>query len=80
MSSLRLNILGRFDARLSSGEVLLLPTRKAEVLLTYLSMTPGQPHPRDRLMNLLWSDRGEDQARKFIAPDLERTQNGVRGN
>jgi len=70
MSSLRLNILGRFDARLSSGEVLLLPTRKAEVLLTYLSMTPGQPHSRDRLMNLLWSDRGEDQARNSLRQTL----------
>ncbi len=30
MSLLRLNMLGRFEARLLSGEALLLPTRKAE--------------------------------------------------
>lgn len=70
MGSLRLNVLGRFEARFSSGEVLLLPTRKAEVLLTYLSMTPGQPHSRDRLMDLLWSDRGEDQARNSLRQTL----------
>ena len=70
MNSLRLKVLGRFEARLPSGEVLLLPTRKVEVLLTYLSMTPGQPHSRDRLMNLLWSDRGEDQARNSLRQTL----------
>jgi TolB-like protein/DNA-binding SARP family transcriptional activator len=78
MSSLRLNILGRFDARLSSGEVLLLPTRKAEVLLTYLSMTPGQPHSRDRLMNLLWSNRGEDQARNSLRQTLSALKKALK--
>ncbi len=70
MSSLRLNILGRFEARLPSGEVLLLPTRKAEVLLTYLATAPGQSHSRDRLIDLLWSDRGEDQARNSLRQTL----------
>ena len=70
MSSLRLNVLGRFEARLPSGEVLPLPTRKAEIMLTYLSMTPGQPHSRDRLMNLLWSDRSQDQARNSLRQTL----------
>lgn len=70
MESLRLNVLGRFEARLSSGEDLLLPTRKAEVLLTYLALEPGQLHSRDRLMDLLWSDRGEDQARNSLRQTL----------
>jgi DNA-binding SARP family transcriptional activator len=33
-------------------------------------MTPGQPHSRDRLMDLLWSDRGEDQARNSLRQTL----------
>ena len=70
MSSIQLNVLGRFEARLPSGEFLLLPTRKAEVLLTYLAMTPGQPHSRDRLIDLLWSDRSEDQARNSLRQTL----------
>ena len=70
MRSIRVNVLGRFEARLPSGEALLLPTRKAEVLLTYLAMTPGQPHSRDRLMDLLWSDRSEDQARNSLRQEL----------
>jgi TolB-like protein/DNA-binding SARP family transcriptional activator/Flp pilus assembly protein TadD len=40
--------------------------RKAEVLLAYLALTPGIRHPRERLINLLWSDRGEEQARNSL--------------
>jgi TolB-like protein/cytochrome c-type biogenesis protein CcmH/NrfG len=40
--------------------------RKAEVLLAYLALAPGIRHPRERLINLLWSDRGEDQARNSL--------------
>jgi TolB-like protein/Flp pilus assembly protein TadD len=40
--------------------------RKAEVLLAYLALTPGLRHPRERLINLLWSDRGEEQARNSL--------------
>jgi DNA-binding SARP family transcriptional activator len=40
--------------------------RKAEVLLAYLALTPGLRHPRERLINLLWSDRSEEQARNSL--------------
>jgi DNA-binding SARP family transcriptional activator len=40
--------------------------RKAEVLLAYLALAPGIRHPRERLINLLWSDRGEEQARNSL--------------
>ena len=66
MSSLQLNVLGRFESRLPSGAVLSLPTRKAEALLAYLCLEPGIPHSRDRLSNLLWSDRSEEQARNSM--------------
>jgi DNA-binding SARP family transcriptional activator len=66
MSNLRLNVLGNFEALIVSGDVVSLPTRKAEVLLTYLALAPGQPHSREKLFNLLWSDRGEEQARNSL--------------
>ena len=78
MSSIRLNVLGRFEARLPSGEALLLPTRKAEILLTYLAMAPGQPHSRDRLMDLLWSDRSEDQARNSLRQALSALKKALK--
>ena len=66
---LKLNILGRFEARLPSGEIVSLPTRKTETLLAYLALVPG-PHSRDHLTNLLWSDRGEQQARNSLRQAL----------
>ncbi len=62
----RLNVLGRFEIRLDGGDSRALPTRKSEALLTYLALEPGKQHPRDRLINLFWSDRGEDQARNSL--------------
>ena len=43
-----------------------LTMRKAEVLLAFLALTPGIRHPRDRLINLLWSDRSDEQARNSL--------------
>ena len=40
--------------------------RKAEVLLAYLALAPGLRHPRERLINLLWSDRSDEQARNSL--------------
>ena len=66
---LKLNVLGRFEVQLPSGAIVSLSTRKTETLLTYLALVPG-PHPRDHLTNLLWSDRGEQQARNSLRQAL----------
>ncbi|MDC1287726.1 hypothetical protein N8198_07560, partial [Gammaproteobacteria bacterium] len=66
MSKLELLILGHFECLLPSGEPVTLSMRKAEVLLAYLALAPGIRHPRERLINLLWSDRGEEQARNSL--------------
>ena len=66
---LKLNVLGRFEVQLPSGEIVSLPTRKTETLLTYLALVSG-PHSRDHLTNLLWSDRGEQQARNSLRQAL----------
>ena len=66
MSKLELILLGRFECLLSSGQRISLSMRKAEVLLAFLALSPGLRHPRERLINLLWSDRSEDQARNSL--------------
>ena len=66
MSKLQLILLGHFDCLLSSGERISFSMRKAEVLLAYLALAPGIRHPRERLINLLWSDRSEEQARNSL--------------
>lgn len=61
--SVRVSVLGGFDARLASGAPLALPAKKSQALLAYLSARPGAPHRRDKLAALLWGDRGDDHAR-----------------
>jgi DNA-binding SARP family transcriptional activator len=61
--TLRLTLLGGFEARLSTGGVLSLPARKAQALLAYLAARPGYAHRRDKLAALLWGDSGDAQAR-----------------
>jgi TolB-like protein/Tfp pilus assembly protein PilF len=70
MSKLELLLLGHFECLLPSGEPATLPMRKAEVLLAYLALAPDIRHPRERLINLLWSDRGEEQARNSLRQAL----------
>ena len=67
---LKLKLLGQIECRLPSDSRLMLPTRKAEVLLAYLALAPGIRHPRERLINLLWSNRGEEQARNSLRQAL----------
>jgi len=66
MSKLELILLGRFECLLSTGKRVTLAMRKAEALLAFLALSPGLRHPRERLINLLWSDRGEEQARNSL--------------
>ncbi|HKJ53767.1 MAG TPA: BTAD domain-containing putative transcriptional regulator [Gammaproteobacteria bacterium] len=66
MSKLELILLGRFECLLSTGKRVTLAMRKAEVLLAFLALSPGLRHPRERLINLLWSHRGEEQARNSL--------------
>ncbi len=70
MRALQLKLLGQFECSLGSDERITLSTRKAEVLLAFLALAPGLRHPRERLINLLWSDRGEDQARNSLRQAL----------
>ena len=66
MSKLKLLLLGHFECLLLSGKPARLSMRKAEVLMAFLALTPGIRHPRERLINLLWSNRGEEQARNSL--------------
>jgi DNA-binding SARP family transcriptional activator len=63
---LSLKMLGGFELRDGGGAELSLPTRKVRALLSYLAVNANKPQPRERLMALLWSDRGERQARQSL--------------
>ena len=48
MGALRLTLLGGFQAALGSGPPLKLPTKKAQALLAYLIVQPGQACTREK--------------------------------
>ena len=68
---LSLRTFGAFEVRDSSEFELSLPTRKTRALLAYLAVNADRPQPRERLMALLWSDRGEQQARQSLNQALK---------
>ncbi|MCZ6882344.1 MAG: BTAD domain-containing putative transcriptional regulator, partial [Gammaproteobacteria bacterium] len=70
MSVLKLKLLGQMECGTSTDSLLALSTRKSEMLLAYLALAPGVRHPRERLINLLWSDRSEEQARNSLRQSL----------
>jgi len=60
----KLRLLGAFTADASLS-------RKARAILAYLSLNPDIPVGRERLAALLWSERGEEQARASLRQCLQ---------
>jgi DNA-binding SARP family transcriptional activator len=70
MPRLQIKLLGGFGVRLDPGEVVDIASRKTRALLAYLALPAGRAHTRDRLTGLLWSDRGDKQARDSLRQAL----------
>jgi DNA-binding SARP family transcriptional activator/tetratricopeptide (TPR) repeat protein len=66
VTRLTLRLFGGFHALLGAEVPLPLTARKAQALLAYLAVRPGQAHPRDKLATLLWPDTSDDQARQSL--------------
>jgi adenylate cyclase len=67
---LRLSIFGRFRAADALGNEISIKSKKARVLLAYLALPPGKERSREELMALLWSERGDEQARSSLRQAL----------
>src|SRR4030095_13389661 len=70
MGQLTLSLLGGFEARTGPGSPVPVTTKKAQALLAYLALTPGQSHPRDKLAALLWADTAPGPARNALRQAL----------
>ena len=69
--SLKINVLGRFQAQWDDGEAVDISSRKALALLTYLAVERG-PRPREVMANLLWGGTGDDRARHNLRQALSK--------
>jgi TolB-like protein len=68
-----LTLFGGFEVKLA-GQVMDLPGQKDRALLAFLALSPGVTHSRDKLATLLWSDRGDQQARDSLKHALTRVR------
>ncbi len=66
----QLRLLGGFALYGGDGAPIALSSKKAVALLAYLGHRPGQPVSRSKIATLLWSDRGEEQARGSLRQTL----------
>jgi TolB-like protein/Tfp pilus assembly protein PilF len=66
MTSLRLTLLGGFQVRDTDGREISIAGTKGALLLAYLALQHGKAQSRENLIGLLWSDRGESQARASL--------------
>jgi class 3 adenylate cyclase/predicted ATPase len=76
---LRLKLLGPFEAHDASGNQIAIPGRKTELLLAILAKAGRRGMPREKLIGLLWSDRGEEQARASLRQALWALRRALEG-
>ena len=81
MTALKLQLLGGFKAQNEAGGEIVIPARKGRALLAVLAVSPSGAVSREKLAALLWSDRGEEQARSSLRQTLTvlRKELGVTG-
>jgi TolB-like protein len=81
MAVLKLQLLGGFKLQNEAGQEIAIPARKGRALLATLAVSPSGTASREKLAALLWSDRGEDQARSSLRQTLTvlRKELGIPG-
>lgn len=70
MPRLHLKLLGTFGAWLDEARAVQIPLKKARLLLALLALSPSRGLSRERITELLWSDRSEAQARQSLRQTL----------
>jgi DNA-binding SARP family transcriptional activator len=74
---LRITMFGRLDVRSLTGDPLLPRSRKTRGVLAVLAIESPAPVSRQRLADLLWSRRGEEQARGSLRQALHELQEAL---
>ncbi len=67
MTEWKLNLFGEFHLSSSDGTQITSLGRRDRAILAYLALTTNQRETRERLAALLWSNRGDEQARHSLA-------------
>lgn len=70
MAILKIQCLGDLQMRSASGAMVSLAAKKAQALIIYLAIKPGQRVSRDKVAMLLWSSTGPEQGRQSLRQTL----------
>jgi TolB-like protein len=70
--TLRINVLGPFEAFWSNGQAVKLTTKKAQALLAFLAVEHARPRAREFLATLLWSEMNDENARHNLRQVLSK--------
>ena len=70
--SLKLNLLGTFQATAGEQRLTRFRSDKVRALMAYLAVEGNQPHRRETLASLFWSDVPDATARKNLRTSLYR--------
>ncbi|MGR3292319.1 MAG: AfsR/SARP family transcriptional regulator, partial [Paracoccaceae bacterium] len=65
-------LFGGFRALLDDGQPLRALGRKSECLICLLALSDGLEVTREKAAGIIWSDRGEDQARASLRQELSQ--------
>jgi len=68
---LEVKLLGQFEV-LRDGKQLVIPTRNAQTLFSFLILTAGKSYRREMLSGFLWPDSSEESARSNLRHELWR--------
>ena len=63
-------LFGAFSVAGADGQVVTPTGRKARALLSYMALAGGEAIAREKIAALLWSERGEEQARASLRQTL----------
>jgi len=72
-------MLGKFHVRDMGGQEIDIAGSKPKLLLAYLALRPGEAQSRDRIISLLWPNRGENQARGSLRQALWALRQALAG-
>jgi DNA-binding SARP family transcriptional activator len=62
----KVSLLGALQVRHPAGGVIEIPSRKAQAVLAYLALRPGQPVARASVAALVWPDVPASRARHSL--------------
>src|SRR5215472_8526563 len=79
MATLHLRVMGGFAAVLATGRPVEVSGKKNQALLTCLALHADKKLTREKLISLLWSDRGEAQVRTSLRQALAALRRDLGG-